>query len=103
MSFQKSDFIVLRRNKREVWGFIALTTRQRVEKYLARNLKAVLVRFNVRMVGNNTPCDTYADAERALAEEKKKNPTAGISLMAPSRDLPQEALKLYYDAEKLLI
>lgn len=103
MEFEKSDFIVLRSGKGGVWGFMKVSTKQGVEDYLTINSQSVLVRFNVRTAANNNPCETYADAEKALAEEKKKNPDAVITMMAPNRELPSDAQQKYYDAEHLFV
>ncbi|MCX6744821.1 MAG: hypothetical protein NTX82_04830 [Candidatus Parcubacteria bacterium] len=104
MRFKKTDFVVLRPDENGVWGFISFPARPEVDEFLVKDQKAVLVRFNVRIVGNNTPCETYADAEKVLADVQRKHPETAISLMEPHRQLGSTEIQMmYYDAERQIL
>ncbi|MCX6739676.1 MAG: hypothetical protein NTZ49_00425 [Candidatus Parcubacteria bacterium] len=97
MSYLPTDFIVLFFVHAPRTGLVVFKELAAANEYLATQPKSVLLRYNVGDVGNNNPCNNWAEAQAALIQIKKKDPRAEISMMAPHRELPTQVQIEYYN------
>ncbi|MBD3359465.1 MAG: hypothetical protein GF365_02045 [Candidatus Buchananbacteria bacterium] len=74
-----------------LWQVVVSSNKEDRDAVLKKHKESVPVRFNVGTIGGNSAHEILEEAEKAA-----KNAGARVTLMKPGKDLPNEAIMVYY-------